>query len=153
VKSIAIIDTSVLCELLEIPGKCQNSSELKKSLKRKVRDGEWLFLPLATILETGNHIGQIVDGRLRRERADALRELMCQAIANQSPFTPLVFWTTEQLNSWMAEFPNWAGQGSGLADLTIKKDWEEQCEKNPGRKVYIWSTDAHLSGYDRPAAI
>jgi hypothetical protein len=37
----------------------------------------------------------------------------------------------------------------GFADLTILKEFEWQCERNPSRKVYIWSSDHHLSSYRR----
>lgn len=50
---------------------------------------------------------------------------------------------------WLDEFPNWAIQGSGLGDLSINQDWERQCELKRGRRVYIWSSDDHLSSFDR----
>ncbi len=72
-----------------------------------------------------------------------------QAIRGETPFTPTPFFEPEDLLGWLNDFPSWAGLGSGLADLTILKEFEKQCALNPSRRVYIWSTDVHLSGYDR----
>ena len=69
-KSIALIDTSILLELLEVPGRDSKSAEIKKQLREKQRDArESLILPLAAILETGNHVGRVPDGALRRQAA------------------------------------------------------------------------------------
>lgn len=54
-KSIALIDTSILLELLEVPGRDSRSAEIKKQLREKQRDAkESLILPLAAILETAS---------------------------------------------------------------------------------------------------
>lgn len=50
--------------------------------------------------------------------------------------------------AWLDEFPAWANQGSGLADLTIKKEFDRLCSIHRKRRVYIWSLDTHLSSYD-----
>nr|WP_232023833.1 hypothetical protein [Microcystis viridis] len=41
-----------------------------QELKEKIKAGESLFLPMATILETGNHIAQNGDGNQRRTCAE-----------------------------------------------------------------------------------
>jgi len=113
------------------------------------------MLPMTTILETGNHIGQNGDGGSRRKAAERFVQQVSSAIAGQSPFTATAFLERAKLLAWLGDFPNWAatvdvkGKGSGLGDLTIFKEWSELCEKFPGRRVYIWSTDMQLAAYDR----
>ncbi|NCS26939.1 MAG: hypothetical protein GPI96_21915 [Microcystis aeruginosa BS13-02] len=47
------------------------------------------------------------------------------------------------------EFPDQAMQRRGLGDLSIIHDWQRICDQNPSRRVYIWSLDKHLKGYNR----
>ena len=147
--SICLLDTGILCELLEIPYLCKDSAAILFELEGKVRNGETLLLPLSTVVETGNHIGQNGDGRQRREAAQKFIELVRAALQGKTPFTPTPFFETEALLGWLDEFPDWASRGSGLADLTIVKEFDRQCLLNPTRRVYIWSLDRHLSSYDR----
>lgn len=56
------VDTSILCNPLEVPGKCQDRKRVIDELKRKRdrRDTD-LLLPVTAIIETGNHIAQVSD--------------------------------------------------------------------------------------------
>lgn len=147
--SICLIDTSILCELLEIPDRCQNAGEVAAELRRKIERDETLLLPVSAIVETGNHIGQIRDGRVRRSHAEKFVRLIQQAIRGETPFIATPFFETESLLEWLDEFPDWAMRGSGLADLTIAKEYERQCALHRSRTVYVWSKDRHLSSYRR----
>jgi hypothetical protein len=147
--SICLLDTGILCEILEIPYLCKDSAAILSGLKGKIRDGETLLLPLSAVVETGNHIGQNGDGRQRREAAEKFVELVRAALQGRTPFTPTPFFEAEALLGWLDEFPDWVGHESGLADLTIVKEFYRQCLLNPSRRVYIWSLDRHLSSYDR----
>lgn len=155
--TVAIIDTTVFCELLGIPGKSNNADAFRSELTAKVTAGEILLLPMTTIVETGNHIGQCSpDGAKRRYYAQKFVESVQKAVDGEAPFSPTPFFEPDDLRRWLAEFPEWTkvtdarGKGSGLGDLTIQKEWERQCELNPARRVYIWSGDARLTAYDRP---
>lgn len=147
--SICLLDTSILCELLQIPDRCQRSDEIRAELLRKTTSKETLLLPISAVVETGNHIGQIKDGRLRRECAKKFVALVQQAFRGQAPFRATSFFERDELLEWLDAFPEWAMQGSGFADLTIYKEFERQCQLNQSRRVYIWSRDRHLSAYDR----
>lgn len=107
------------------------------------------------LLETGNHIGQNGNGSQRREVASRFLDQVSKAISGASPFRTTAFVERGALARWLTEFPDWVmrsgpgGKGSGLGDLMIKQEWEELCEKIPGHRVYIWSKDGQLAGYDR----
>ncbi|MCZ8025394.1 MAG: hypothetical protein O9332_08070 [Microcystis sp. LE19-10.1B] len=107
---------------------------------------------MATILETGNHIAKAkkVDGNQRRICAEKFVNQVTQALEGKSPFTPISFLKKEDLQGWLKEFPDEAMQGRGLGDLSIIHDWQRICDQNLGRRVYIWSLDKHLKGYNRP---
>lgn len=146
--SICLLDTSILCELLKIPDRCQRSDEIRAELLRKA-ESETLLLPISAVVETGNHIGQIKDGRLRRDCAKQFVALVQQAFRGETPFTATSFFERDELLEWIDTFPEWATHGSGFADLTIFKEFERQCQLHQARRVYIWSRDKHLSSYDR----
>ncbi len=153
--SICLVDTSIFCEVLEVPNMCADHKRVLAKLKDKVSRNETLLLPMATILETGNHIGQNGDGGKRREAAQRFADMVAQAIQGLIPFTPTPFFDAEALGTWLSEFPEWAmrndakGKGSGLGDLSIQKEWMHQCDLHPKRRVYVWSKDLHLSAFNR----
>src|SRR5690625_5777164 len=64
--AICIIDTSVFCNILDVPNRNQRRAQSLKELRDHFDSGNTLLLPLATIYETGNHIAQQGDGRTRR---------------------------------------------------------------------------------------
>lgn len=149
--SVALIDTSVFCELLGIPGKSNASAAFRAKLKTKTEAHEILLLPMTTIIETGNFIGQCSpDGGKRRHHATVFCEWVRKAIDGEAPFIATPFPDPTDLRAWLAEFADWAmrtderGKGSGLGDLTIKKEWDRQCALNPSRRVYVWSQDQQL---------
>ena len=65
-RKIYIMDTSVLCVYLQIPNmdKCTGDifwdySMIKQKIDSITKDKHYIVLPLATIIETGNHIAHI----------------------------------------------------------------------------------------------
>ena len=150
--AICLIDTSVFVEILRVPGMDSHYADVVAELAGRLDREDSLFLPMATILETGNHIGQHGDGRQRRTCAQRFVQQVEAALSGQSPFKPISFLEAEQLRAWLAEFPDHAGRGSGLGDLSIIHDWQRLCDQNPRRRVTIWTLDRHLRGYDQPAS-
>lgn len=50
--------------LLRIPHMCQEYESVKKEFNEAIKQNETLILPLATIIESGNHISHIADGNI-----------------------------------------------------------------------------------------
>lgn len=81
-KKVLVLDTSILCVWLQVPGKdsCGPDSDrwdkqrVDERIKVAVKDRATFVLPLATIIETGNHISQAAHSR--KERAEALADLI-----------------------------------------------------------------------------
>lgn len=151
--AICLIDTSIFVEILNVPSKASQHEVIVEQLGQKITNREELFLPMATIIETGNHIGQNGDGTLRRLCAERFVEQVNQALEGSSPFKPISFLKPDELKQWLGEFTDHAMRGSGLGDLSIIHDWQRLCAQNPSRRVYIWSLDAHLAGHDQAARI
>jgi predicted nucleic acid-binding protein len=147
--AVCLIDTSVFVNILRVPNKSADHAEIMAELELRIAEGQSLFLPMATVFETGNHIGQNGDGNQRRQCAARFVRQVELAMDGASPFTPIDFVEADRMRQWLDGFPDWAMQGSGLGDLSIVHDWERLCEQNKGRRVLIWSLDGHLAGYDR----
>lgn len=151
--SIVLVDTSVFCEIVPVPGRSQLRDEILGQLEEHIQNEVTLLLPIATILETGNHIAHINDGRQRRVTAEKFVQLVQQALGNiegPAPWTvPQPLLSPEDLQRYLNEFPDHAMREIGLGDLSIIKEYERQCQLHQLRRVFIWSLDDHLSAYDR----
>lgn len=151
--AICLIDTSIFVEILNVPNMASTRREVMKELEAKIEHEESLFLPMATIIETGNHIARNGDGQQRRRCAERFVEQVDKALKGESPFKPVTFLSQEQLRSWLSEFPDSAMRGTGLGDLSIIHDFRRVCSRNLSRKVYIWSLDGHLQSYQRDSRV
>ncbi|WP_207787611.1 hypothetical protein [Candidatus Thiosymbion oneisti] len=147
--TICILDTSVFCNLLDVPAFNQDREDTLSKLEDYLEEGYTLLLPLAAIYETGNHIAHVANGRARREAAKRFVGEVAQAIAGQVPWRPTPFPDRRLLTAWLAEFPDCAMRKVGLADLSIIREFERQCKLHRMRRVLVWSYDYHLQGYDR----
>lgn len=148
---IHFLDSSVFCNILEIPGRSEHIEETRTELKRIIANSsrEHIILPFATIIETGNHISHIGDGRLRRSSAEKYCEIMEKTINGKAPWTYYGAQMTEDdIKSICSEFPNSVTQGKGIGDLSIIRAYEKYKDETPAiEEIRIWSYDRHLSVY------
>lgn len=147
--SIVLIDTSVFCNILPVPGLDQHRAEVMQEMESLIQDAATLLLPMASVLETGNHIAQLTNGQNRRRAALRFCRQVQDAIDGTAPWTPTPFWDLERLKLWLPEFPDHAMGQRGMGDLSIIKEWERQCALHKARRVRIWARDGHLDGFDR----
>lgn len=151
--AICLIDTTIFMEILRVPDKASNHAEIYSEFQRKIDAGEEFLLPMATIMETGNHIAQNGDGTQRRTCAELFVEQVQAALDNEAPYAISELPEGAAFRQWLVAYPDSATRGQGLGDLSIIHEWNRQCALVHGRRVYIWSLDTHLSGYDRPPKI
>lgn len=150
---ISILDTSVLCNILDVPGKNQSRDEARTQLRELITENARLLLPLAAVYETGRHIAQLADGNQRRVIARRFVDQVRQAVNGEAPWAPVPLPAPQDLAKWLAEFPDAATRGASLADLSMIKLWNQQCELHPEHRVMIWSYDNRdLGSYDRPVS-
>lgn len=76
---ITFIDTSVLCELVAVPGKSSDPGTHLAELDERFAAGERFVIPVTAVIETGNHIAQAKTGD-RRAAARRLVELLLEAV-------------------------------------------------------------------------
>jgi hypothetical protein len=151
--SICIVDTSIFCNILEVPNLCQDRDRVLNRLEELIEDGATLLLPLATIYETGNHIAQNGDGRERRNAAERFAEQVNLALQGENPFTPTDINEEDELRQWLAQFPDYAEREVGFGDMSIIEAFYDQCDRHPSRRVFIWAIDSDLSNYDREPTV
>jgi hypothetical protein len=83
--TISIVDTSVLVELLAIPGFRSRHDETLTAFAARSGAGERFLLAVPVILETGNHVAQLPDGGTRRKWAVRFVEFIGKALSGESP--------------------------------------------------------------------
>ena len=83
---VTLVDTSVLCELLQVPGKSEpeRKAEMLEEVDVRSSLGERLVLPFTAVVETGNHIVQ--SGGDRHAVAQRLAKFLQLALLADSPF-------------------------------------------------------------------
>jgi len=149
-QTVYFIDTSILLNILEVPDFDQDRQTVMKEMKDKVKAGENFILPIATIIETGNHIAHIGDGRLRRNRAQKLSDMLDSIIHNRSPWVyNKSEISDEELLNISQKFPNYAEQQEmGLGDLSILAEFARYKKKHSKFiNVKLWSLDKHLKAF------
>lgn len=147
--AIVLVDTSVLLNVLDVPGRNQERPDVIGALSQYIEAGAHLLLPMAAIVETGNHIAHVSDGNQRRSAAHYFVAEIRKALSGEAPWRPMQFPYNEQVLEWLNHFPDFAMKGVGFGDLSIVKEWEATCARHPMSRVLIWSLDGDLQGYER----
>ena len=60
--TIVLVDTSILLNVVDVPGRNQQRVAVLKTLEQRILQRDHLFIPLAAIIETGHHIAHVADG-------------------------------------------------------------------------------------------
>jgi hypothetical protein len=92
-KKILVIDTSILCVWLAVPGKTEcgqqgdiwDKNRVDALIQQEEQQGTTFVLPLASLIETGNHIAQ-ANCHNRFELASELADILRKATDAQSPW-------------------------------------------------------------------
>ncbi len=145
---LCILDTSVLCELLRVPGKHGAHEAAWAEFERRQAEGERFLLPVTVVLETGNHIAQANDGQKRRACAERFVQLVTRSLDGDTPFTITPVPDPETVRGWLTHFVHDATLGMGVGDRSLIDLAEKQRAIHAHAKVRIWSLDRHLQGYD-----
>lgn len=159
VKKVLILDTSVLCCLFGVAGKSEcgplgdkwNKARIEKLLVSE--RGATIVLPLASIIETGNHIAQA--GARRFETATEFCEKLravADAVIPWAAFSEQAdLWSSESLRKIADDWPALANTGLSMGDTTIKTVAEYYGKT--GMTVEIITGDAGLKAYETQAPV
>jgi len=75
-RRVEFVDTSILVEFLNVPGRSQHRKQVLAEFKRKRASGTHFVLPTAAVIETGNHVHHIAEGSKRLGCAQAFAQLL-----------------------------------------------------------------------------
>jgi len=160
---VLILDTSILCCWLKVPGKSNAGPNGNKwdyqridiLLKAEIKKGATLVLPIASLIETGNHIAQCNGDRY--QLAKILAEHLLRATSAKSPWAAFndqsVLWEADGLSKLAKDWPQLATSRLTIGDATIKFVAEHYASS--GFPVEILTGDEGLKAYEpiHPAAI
>jgi hypothetical protein len=156
VKKVLIIDTSILCVWLDIPGMAScgqdgdswNKQRVEEKIQAEMQQQSTFVLPLATIIETGNHIAKAKHSR--KERGENLADLIRKSADKKTPWAAFsdqsVLWSPEKLKKLADDWPKLAAQKMSLGDATIKAVASFYAEM--GCSVEILTGDQGLKAYE-----
>ncbi|MEI8393993.1 MAG: hypothetical protein WCF85_04600, partial [Rhodospirillaceae bacterium] len=127
-RKIVVIDTSMLCVWLKVPGKdtCGTNDDrwdfprVDACLQDHESADVQLVMPLAAVIEVGNHIAGTKRYDLARDFAGHLRN----AALGVTPWVTFTeqasLWDKDALERLATSWPDLAKTGLSLADTTIK---------------------------------
>jgi hypothetical protein len=166
-KKVQVMDTSILLVWLGVPGKdtciiqgvTWDKTYVENLIKQEETKGTTLVLPLATLIEAGNHIANVKAPHTRKRYpfAKKLAEILIKAIDEESPWAAFteqsVLWEKEALKALAEEWPSLAAKadakkdkgGLSMGDVTIKRVAEYYTKM--GNVVEILTGDEGLKSY------
>lgn len=153
---VLIIDTSILCVYLNVPymNDCGPDNDkwdyarVTEKIEHEIQQKCLLVLPLATLIETGNHIAQAKGERYIP--AIALSNIIKKVATEEEPWAAFTFqnklWNEGNLIRLANNWPPLAASGLSIGDTTIKDVAEHYMQA--GFEVEILTGDQGLKAYE-----
>lgn len=154
-RKVLIIDTSILCVWLQVAGMeaCGPDNDrwtyerVCREIAEELEQGTTFILPVATIIETGNHIAHANGNRFTM--ADKLANMIIDATNATSPWEAFTeqkdLWNSKGLSSLAARWRETAASGQSLGDASIVDVANYYAEM--GFEVEILTGDQGLKAY------
>lgn len=124
-----------------------------EAIQREINAGSTLVLPLATLIETGNHIAKASSARYKT--ALALAENLKKAAAALTPWAAFTqqteLWKPDALHALSEAWPNQAAAGLSLGDATIGS--VADFYSRTGYEVYLLTADQGLQEHVSTATL
>ena len=148
-KRVHFVDTSILCCMLRLPHFCDAEyAAVLEEFERIATCSDVLLLPLASVIETGNHIANVGDGNVRRAVAITFADYLRDTVDNKAPWAFVeARWTARDLSNYADKFSDCATRKIGFGDLSIIEEYRDYISRVPGVSVRIWSLDHHLASH------
>lgn len=141
---VHFVDTCVLDNLLDVPGWNQEHSRILSEYKQYSDNGDIFVLPVAVLVETGNHIAQARYNKY--EIATKFVELIHGAIEGRNNWNVRPSISSDVLEKILTQYPSNAARSVGFGDTSIREQFEEYwVEKQPIGVMRIWTLDEDFS--------
>jgi hypothetical protein len=152
---VIILDTDALCVWLKVTDMdhCGPDADrwdyarVNTKITQETAIGNLLVLPLATIIETGNHISQCRGDRF--EIANRFKQIVLKAANHELPWAAIAkqneLWSPDALITLINNWPEQAAQKRSIGDVTIQSVAEFYARV--GVDVEILTGDQGLKAY------
>ena len=169
-----ILDTNILCAWLQIPGyevaqakdkspiESQTKADIDAKIDQTIADNGLLVLPLATIIETGNHISQAKQGKFsHRDLAQSFKALIHKALDENELHWVLftrnveLFWGEDAVSKLIEEWFETVERKLSLADVSLLAVAEYYWKEQPYWETEVYTVDEglfNLVNSKRPSA-
>ena len=157
-KKVIILDTSILCVWLGIPGMDRiekkgeasiEQSDVVTKIKTGIDEGARIVLPLASVIECGNHITQI-KGADPKRYIDQFAGFILKSIDGLEPWDIFTNQTNlfeeENFKKLVETWRNLAMSGISMGDASIIQVAQHYESKN--FNVEIYTGDTGLKAYE-----
>jgi hypothetical protein len=149
-----LVDTSILRELLNVPGKASKNEEVKNELAKRAKAGDRFVITITAIIETGNHICNSKQGD-RRGAAERFHAMLTAVRNGILPFRlNEVDWNAHFLDCLLAgdsteeQLVDLVGNGRfGTGDISILVERDLLRSRSNLDNVRIWTLEAELVAY------
>lgn len=146
--TVTMIDTSVLCEMLQVPGKSDPDrvAEVSAEMDRRSRAGERFVIPITAVIETGNHIAQAAE--YRHDAAGRFVRFLRLAMSQTGPWLILETRLGTDFLSALCDgdstgqtLENLAALKVGAGDIAILVERDQLLSTTALRDVQVWTYD------------
>lgn len=160
-QEVIFIDTSILCNIVPVPGFDQHQEKVRAEMKEYVEKKAKFILPITAVIETGNHIAQLPSGDERRKSAERFSKILGKVADGEAPWTLIdVEWgkSVERGKSFLHDLlqgtvdtqeslVDLAVRKVGLGDLCILTE-RMRYERRTQLRATIWTFDQALAAHN-----
>ena len=153
-QEVIFIDTSILCNIVPVPGFDQHREKVRAEMKEYVKKKAKFILPITAVIETGNHIAQLPSGDERRKSAERFSEILRLVVEHKAPWSLVdVEWREDFLSDLLEgadteeSLVDLAVRKVGLGDLCILTE-RMRYERRTQLRATIWTLDKALAAHN-----
>lgn len=155
-RRIVFLDTSVLTNVLDVPGKNGERDVVVPRFRELAKDGSTLIIPIAAVIEVGNHIAQL-PGDARRDRSHRFESFLRQSLDGKPPWVVSgAIWDIEFLRELVEGHPRrpsmvtlctaQVGTGDGSILLEVER-FRQRSDVPSAIPIELWSLDGGLAAH------
>lgn len=131
--------------------KTQTPASVKETIERETKAGAKMVLPFAVIIETGNHIGHIDDGNIRRIKVQEFTTFVTDCLDGNRPWIPFngqdSLYTPDKMKELLEKWKERAISGDSIGDVSITAIADFYAGAMRNYEVLIYTLDEGLSAY------
>ncbi|MDO7884263.1 hypothetical protein [Hymenobacter cheonanensis] len=149
-QEIHIIDTSIFCDLVNVPDKCTDSEATFQQFEALLnQQNTTLLLPAATVYETGNYIAQVAPGIGQNNASQRFNAFINGAFRESPPWILSPLPDSQIIIERLEQAPSPLISGLGMRALANIELYKGRCALHLSARVRIWSHDPSMAQYDR----